>query len=59
MKNKIFAIATFLMIFIGILLIGLGWFLGKDNIKIKWISTAIGVGFFALAWVFNALKGRL
>ncbi len=59
MKNKIFAIATFLMIFIGILLIGLGWFLGKDNIKIKWIATAIGVGFFALAWVFNALKGRL
>ncbi len=57
MKNKIFATATFLMIFIGILLIGLGWYLGKDNMK--WIATAIGVGFFALAWVFNALKGRL
>ncbi len=57
MKNKIFTIATFMMIIVGILLIGLGWFLGEGNVK--WISSAIGVGFFALAWVFNALKGRL
>ncbi len=57
MKNKIFTIATFLMIFIGILLILLGVFLYQD--VAGWGFGAVGVGFFAIAWVFNALKGRL
>ncbi len=57
MKNKIFTIATFLMIFIGILLIMLGLLLYKD--VAGWGFGAVGVGFFAIAWVFNALKGRL
>lgn len=57
MKNKIFTIATILMVVIGILLISLGAFKYEDIAG--WGFAAVGIGFFAIAWVFNALKGRV
>jgi len=56
-KNKILAWATFIMLVMGILLIGLGAF-RYDEIA-GWGFAAVGIGFFANAWVFNALKGRV
>ena len=50
-KNTILAWATFIMIIFGILLLALGIF--------KYNEIAGGVGFLAIAWVFNALKGRV
>ncbi len=55
-KNTVLTYATLLMIFIGFLLIGLGAYRYED---IGWGFAAIGLGFFAIAWVFNALKGRV
>jgi hypothetical protein len=55
-KNTIFGWASFMMFLIGAALILLG--------VIKYIDYAIGfsvagIGFFAVSWVFNALKGRV
>ena len=55
-KNTVLAWATFLMILMGFALIGLGIYRYED---IGWGFGTIGVGFFAIAWVFNALKGRV
>ena len=55
-KNTILTWATFLMIGIGVALIGLGIYRYED---IGWGFGTIGIGFFANAWVFNALKGRV
>ena len=55
-KNTILAWATFLMVMMGLALIGLGVYMYKD---IGWGFGTIGAGFFAIAWVFNALKGRV
>lgn len=56
-KNKILAWATFIMILIGVILIALGAF--RYNDVAGWGFASVGVGFFAIAWVFNALKGRV
>ena len=48
---KKFILACFL------LLIGLGIYRYAD--VAGWGFAAVGVGFFAIAWVFNALKGRV
>ncbi len=56
-KNGVFAWATFIMIFVGILLICLGA-VRYDDVA-GWGFGAVGIGFFAIAWVFNALKGRV
>ncbi|MDP6921928.1 MAG: CAL67264 family membrane protein [Lutibacter sp.] len=56
-KNKVFSWATFIMILMGLLLIALGAF-RYDEVA-GWGFAAVGVGFFAIAWVFNALKGRV
>ncbi|MDP2162412.1 MAG: CAL67264 family membrane protein [Flavobacterium sp.] len=56
-KNTILAWATLIMILMGFLLIGLGAF--RYNDVAGWGFGATGVGFLAIAWVFNALKGRL
>ncbi|MDC6351668.1 CAL67264 family membrane protein [Zeaxanthinibacter sp. PT1] len=56
-KNTVLAWATFIMIIVGLLMIGLGAFI-YDEVA-GWGFAAIGVGFFAVAWVFNALKGRV
>ena len=56
-KNTVLAWATTIMIFVGIGLIALGAF--RYNDVAGWGFAAVGVGFFAIAWVFNALKGRV
>lgn len=55
-KNTVFGWASFVMFLIGTALILLG--------LLKYIEHAIGfsvagVGFFAISWAFNALKGRV
>ena len=53
-KNTILAWATFIMIIFGILLVALGIF--KYNEIAGWGFVSVGLGFLAIAWVFNALK---
>ena len=56
-KNTVLAWATFIMIVMGLLIIGLGIYRYDD--VAGWGFGAVGIGFFAIAWVFNALKGRV
>ena len=56
-KNTVLGWATFIMIFFGLVLIALGVF--KYNEIAGWGFVSVGLGFFAIAWVFNALKGRV
>jgi len=56
-KNTVLGWATLIMILMGLLLIGLGAF--KYNEVAGYGFAAVGIGFFAIAWVFNALKGRV
>lgn len=56
-KNKVLAIATFIMIAVGLGMIALGVF--RYDESAGWGFASVGVGFFAIAWVFNALKGRV
>ncbi|MFK2820157.1 CAL67264 family membrane protein [Flavobacteriaceae sp. LMIT009] len=56
-KNTVLAWATWIMIFVGLGLIALGAF-RYDEIA-GWGFAAVGFGFFCIAWVFNALKGRV
>ena len=55
-KNTVCGWASFLMFLIGTALVLLG--------VLKYIDYAIGfstvgIGFFAMSWVFSALKGRI
>ena len=56
-KNTILGWATLIMIIMGLLIIALGAFRYDD--VAGWGFAAVGVGFFANAWVFSSLKGRL
>ncbi|MFP9099764.1 CAL67264 family membrane protein [Flavobacterium sp. RHBU_24] len=56
-KNTVLGWATFIMMVMGVLLIGLGAFRYDDIAGYGF--GAVGIGFFAIAWVFNALKGRV
>lgn len=56
-KNTIFGWATLIMILMGFLLVGLGAFRYDD--VAGWGFAAVGIGFFAIAWVFSSLKGRV
>lgn len=56
-KNTVLALATYIMIFIGLSLIALGAF--RYNEVAGWGFVSVGIGFLANAWVFNALKGRV
>ena len=56
-KNKILGWATLIMILMGCVLVGLAVYRYAD--VAGWGFGAVGVGFFANAWVFNALKGRV
>ncbi len=56
-KNTILSWATFIMIIVGLSLIALGSF--RYNQVAGWGFATVGVGFFCIAWVFNALKGRV
>ena len=52
-KNTVLAWATFIMIVVGVGLIALGAF--KYSEVAGYGFAAVGIGFFAIAWVFNAL----
>ncbi|ARN77910.1 hypothetical protein BST97_07790 [Nonlabens spongiae] len=56
-KNGVLSWATLIMIIVGLGLIALGAF--KYQEVAGYGFAAVGVGFFAVAWVFNALKGRV
>jgi len=56
-KNTVLGYATLIMIVMGIILIGMGAFRYDD--VAGWGFATVGIGFFAIAWVFNALKGRV
>jgi hypothetical protein len=56
-KNTVLGYATLIMIIMGIILIGMGAFRYDD--VAGWGFATVGIGFFAIAWVFNALKGRV
>jgi hypothetical protein len=56
-KNTILGWATLIMLIMGLLLIGLGAFRYDD--VAGWGFASVGIGFLAIAWVFNALKGRV
>ena len=55
-KNTVLAWATFIMIIVGLGLIALAAFKYREIAGYGF--GAVGVGFLAVAWVFNALKGR-
>ena len=56
-KNSILGWATLLMVIMGFILIGMGAF--KYDDVAGWGFVTVGIGFFAIAWVFDSLKGRL
>ncbi|MCK0131505.1 CAL67264 family membrane protein [Flavobacteriaceae bacterium F08102] len=56
-KNTVLGYATLIMILMGLILIALGAF-RYDDIA-GWGFATVGIGFLAIAWVFNALKGRV
>ena len=56
-KNSVLGYATLIMILFGLILIGLGIFRHED--VAGWGFGSTGVGFLAIAWVFDALKGRV
>lgn len=56
-KNTILGWATLIMLLMGCILIALAIYRYAD--VAGWGFGAVGVGFFAIAWVFNALKGRV
>ena len=56
-KNSVLGYATLIMILVGLILIGLGIFRYEDIAG--WGFASTGVGFLAIAWVFDALKGRV
>ena len=56
-KNEVLVRATIIMVVVGLVLIGLGAFRYDD--VAGWGFASVGIGFFAIAWVFNALKGRV
>lgn len=55
-KNKIFRLAAFIIVLLGTTLILLGIY--KYREYAIGFSVA-GVGFYVIAWAFNALKGRI
>jgi hypothetical protein len=56
-KNTVLGWATLIMIIVGLGLIAIGVF--KYREVSAWGFASVGIGFFAIAWVFNALKGRV
>ncbi|MDO5104827.1 CAL67264 family membrane protein [Capnocytophaga sp.] len=56
-KNTVLGYATLIMIIVGLGLVALAIFRYDDIAGFGF--AAVGIGFFAIAWVFNALKGRV
>ncbi|SFW69335.1 hypothetical protein SAMN02927921_03362 [Sinomicrobium oceani] len=55
-KNAIFGWASLIMFLIGTALVLLGVLKYRDY-AIGF--SVVGIGFFAMSWIFNALKGRI
>jgi len=55
-KNKILGFSVLLLFFIGLAMLYFGFFRFKEW---NYILLVVGLGFFILAWAFNALRGRL
>ncbi|MGS2738100.1 CAL67264 family membrane protein [Sinomicrobium pectinilyticum] len=55
-KNTIFGWASLIMFLIGTALVLLGVLKYRDY-AIGF--SVVGIGFFAMSWIFNALKGRI
>jgi hypothetical protein len=55
-KNGIFAWASFILTILGISLVLLG-VLKYQDMAIGF--SVVGIGFIAIGWAFNALKGRV
>lgn len=56
-KNTVLGWATMLMLLMGVILILMGAY--KYQGVAGWGFATVGIGFFCIAWVFNALKGRV
>lgn len=56
-KNTVLGWATLIMIIMGLILIALGAFRYQEISG--WGFATVGIGFLAIVWVFNALKGRV
>lgn len=56
-KNTVLGWAALAMVVIALVLFALTAF--KYNEVAGWGFGTVGVGFLAIAWVFNALKGRV
>lgn len=56
-KNTVLGIAAGVMVIMGLVITGLAVYRYDD--VAGWGFGAVGIGFFANAWVFNALKGRV
>ncbi|HCY97237.1 MAG: CAL67264 family membrane protein [Polaribacter sp.] len=56
-KNTVLGWATMLMLLMGVILILMGAYKYQD--VAGWGFATVGIGFFCIAWVFNALKGRV
>ncbi len=56
-KNTVLGYATLIMIIMGLLLVALAVYKYQDVAGYGF--GAVALGFFANAWVFNALKGRV
>ena len=56
-KNTVLGYATLIMIIVGLSLIALGAFRYDD--VAGWGFASVGIGFFAIAWVFNAFSAIL
>ncbi len=56
-KNTVLTWATIIMVIMGIILITLG--VVRYYEVAGWGFATVGIGFLAIAWVFNALKGRV
>ncbi|MCH3883258.1 MULTISPECIES: CAL67264 family membrane protein [Tenacibaculum] len=56
-KNTVLGWATLLMLIMGVVLILMGIY--RYTEVAGWGFATVGIGFFCIAWVFNALKGRV
>ncbi len=56
-KNTVLGYATLLMVLMGLILCGMDAF--KYDDVAGWGFATVGIGFFAIAWVFSSLKGRV
>jgi hypothetical protein len=58
-KNKIFGYTALLIMVLGTALLVIGYILYPDYPEYAVGLCVAGVGFYAIAWAFNALKGRI